>query len=100
MIYDITSYNITLMQMYFMASIYLILSNNNIIRTDLLYEGIVIILILFIFNDIVFLRKKKYLEIIKMFENETKKEKLISSAIVIGMFIFNALLFVYSLWNL
>jgi len=32
-----------------------------------------------------------------MFQNETKKEKLISSAILISIFIFNTFLFVYGI---
>jgi len=97
MIYDSTSYNITLMEMYFMMSIISFLKKLNIIERYPLYEGIAIFIALFIFNDIVFLRKKKYLKIIKMFQNETKKEKVISSAIVISIFIFNTFLFIYGI---
>jgi len=97
MIYDITSYNITLMEMYFMMSLTFVLLKLKIIEEYPLIPGIIIITILFIFNDIIFLRKKKYLKIIKMFQNETKKENIISSAIVISIFIFNTFLFIYGI---
>ena len=80
-----------------MMSLIFILLKMKVIKEYPLIPGIIIITTLFIINDIVFLKKKKYLKIIKMFQNETKKEKLISSAILISIFIFNTFLFVYGI---
>lgn len=95
-----TSYNVTLMEMYFIGSLYALLFKLKLLPVIPLTPLLLIVSFFWFFNNYVFLRKEKYKEIIKMFENETKKQKSISSAIVLGIFIFNTLLFFFALFIL
>lgn len=93
----ITKHNISLMEMYFIYGIILIVYEVFKLPKLIIYITGIFIFLVVIFNDIVFLRKDKYKQILLMFENETKQQKRISSIIVISIYILTFILFSCSL---
>ncbi len=56
------------------------------------FESILFGVIIILINYFIFMRNKKYIKIIKMFENEGKKNKLIGNIIVLLYFVSTVLL--------
>ena len=96
-IFFMTSYNVTLFESYFFMSIYVLLYKLNIVKKVEFIPILIAISIFLALNYFIFVYKKRYEQIIKMFQNETKRQKRISSAVVLGIFILNTFLFIYGI---
>ena len=93
----VAQHNVSIMEMFFIMSSYIILEKQNIVPKIGLIPLLIVIVMFMVFNHFAFMYKKRYLGIIKMFENETKRQKRISSIIVMFIFVFNLVFFIYAI---
>jgi hypothetical protein len=97
-LFYMTSYNVSLLEMYLLMSITLFLIDSGLLPKEVITPLLfVFFTIMWFYNNYIFLHKKKYEEILKMFENETKRQKRISFFIVLGIYLFTTFLFISGL---
>ena len=96
-LYHTTNHNINGLEMFFSMSVYILLRKYEIIPKLNVIILLIYVSLIMILNYFIFLYKKKYVDIIKMFENETKRQKQISSAIVLLIFFLNLFFFIYAI---
>lgn len=96
-IYFSTCLNISTFESFLFMSIYFTALKNHFPPEMSMIIVISVGIFILLVNIFIFLYKKRYLKIIKMFENETKRQKQISSAIVMLIFIFNLIFLIYAI---
>jgi hypothetical protein len=98
-IYLWTSYNVTLMEIYLLIGIYMNLVNYNRDWQISKFFGVTIGLSIFILNELIFLRKKRYLRILEMFKNESKTSRILGSILMLSIFLITNILFFIGITN-